>query len=100
MSSECCGLAPRTILKAFSSVVCLFLPCHSGVKGHPKVSCFIKGQVVASDLQVGFHFFVGETEHYVGGFLYVKVDQPSLCPLLDLPECFLHSDSSCSNVLL
>ena len=55
---------------------------------------------MASYLQVGFHFFVGEAEDCVGGFLCVKVDQPSLCPLLDLPECFFHSDSSCSEVLL
>ena len=47
----------------------MFLPGHPAVKGHPKVSwCFINGQVVASDLQVGFHFFVGETEGCVGGF--------------------------------
>ena len=55
---------------------------------------------MAYDLQVGFHFFVGEIEGCVGSFPYVKVDQPSLCPLLDFPECFFHSDSSCSDVLL
>ena len=62
--------------------------------------CFIKTQVVTSDLQVDFHFFVGETEDSVGGFPYGKINQPSLCPLLDLPQCFFHLDSSCSDVHL
>ena len=53
---------------------------------------------MASDLHVGFYFFVGDAEDCVGGFLYVKFDQPSLCPLIDLPECFCHSDSGCSDV--
>ena len=55
---------------------------------------------MASDLQVDFHFFVGETEDCVVGFPYVKINQPSLCPLLDLPQCFFHLDSSCSDVHL
>ena len=55
---------------------------------------------MASDLQVSFHLFVCETEDCVGGFPYVKVDQLSYCPLLDLHECFLHPDSSCSDMLL
>ena len=52
------------------------------------------------DLHVGFHFFVGETENCFGGLPYVKVDQPSLCPPFDLPEGFIHLDSSCSDVLM
>ena len=55
---------------------------------------------MASDMQVGFHFFVGEVEDCVDGSLYVKVDQPSLFLLIDLPECFFYSDSSCNDVLL
>ena len=64
----------------------MFLPCHPAVKGHIKVSwCFIKGHVLASDLQVGFYIFVGETEDCVSGFPYAKFDQQSVCLLLDLP---------------
>lgn len=39
---------------------------------------------MASDLQVGIHFFVGEIADCVNGFPYIKVDQPTLCPLLGL----------------
>ena len=52
---------------------------------------------MAYDLHVGFF---GETEDCVVDFPYATVDQPSIRPMPDLPECFFHPDSSCCDVLL